>query len=340
MKQLTFRILFLVATAAVGAIGACQNAASEPAGPMEQSLVQLCALQEVFVHDGACDFHVQETCPGARELMTCEAVPALIAHLNDTRPTKTMYENDHKTVVVPLGYLCLDLLLRMSADNSPVFLAADYGDDGVWTNVRDNFLFMPDVLSSSGGLAQMSAVRKEWEKEYRRNRLSFKLAEPRSVTASGGQESVYGDWKLTAVAGYGEVYGLDEKQTATWIGATAHYSPELARFDFPDGAFVLYCPGRTPPPEMCRKPSYSYEIVTPKKFDNEFGVDRVTLGLLQRNIGVVEVSDNTGHWDCPGSCLIVKSSDKLITLWDGVYFELTRMKGAPHGYEHQPLTRP
>jgi hypothetical protein len=57
-------------------------------------------------------------------------------------------------------------------------------------------------------------------------------------------------------------------------------------------------------------------------FWNGFRVAPSDIGINSAQVTVIEISCK-GNWVVPGSTLIVKSSDRLLTSWDGVFFELT-----------------
>ena len=142
----------------------------QPDGPssasMNDALNALKTTSRVWVADGAHDFHVGLTEPAMQALLTHDGISVLIAHLDDSTQTATVLQKADQQVVVPLGYLCLDLLLQISAADSPVFSHPDAGDDAPWPAVGAQFFFPPEVLMEENGVKKMRQVRSRWEKQH------------------------------------------------------------------------------------------------------------------------------------------------------------------------------
>ena len=96
-------------------------------------------------------------------LATRGAFPQLIEHLDSVKPTECTYDKDPGQPV-PLGFVCLDLLLRC-VDDGPYrdLVFTGYGDDGLWSNIWEHLYFPPDVLRPPDGSAKMRYVRGAWE---------------------------------------------------------------------------------------------------------------------------------------------------------------------------------
>jgi len=135
------------------------------------------------------------------------------------------------------------------------------------------------------------------------------------TTAPAGPEptkgSFYGNWQVTAFY-FGRIHAMDEDQASKWIGAKARYAPDMARFEGPDGV------------EHCTNPSYSYERIRCNQFYGRFGRHAQDLGFTRETITLVDITHRNDNWIAPGSFLILKSPDSIITMWDGIFFELSR----------------
>ena len=143
----------------------------------------LCRLKMEFVREGPSEFHA---CPSehpmAAELFRAEAVPMLIAHLDDPTPTNTTYVDSGAPCTTPLGFLCLDALLLLSAKDSPAVKPGCHGKDCPWEMAQPEYFYMPNVLLAEDGLARMKQVRKQWAKAYKAQTLRF-LAQGSPVVA-------------------------------------------------------------------------------------------------------------------------------------------------------------
>lgn len=136
----------------------------------EMILARLERTPTVFVADGAHDYHVS-TDLGE---LDSEALCNLVRSISDNTPTQTVYRTGNAEVVVPLGYLVLDVLLLLSPEESPVFSDSSSGDDVPWASVRHDYVFTPDILNSPGGREIMSRVQKMWMKELEAGALQFR----------------------------------------------------------------------------------------------------------------------------------------------------------------------
>lgn len=106
---------------------------------------------------------VQE--PQAKKLLRRPKIwQELIDSLDSTTSTNSMFEGQ----LVPLGFVCLDILLKSVGEDywSVVFL--DSADDGLWTNVRDTYYFPPDILMKPRGKSKMASVRHAWQMLYQK----------------------------------------------------------------------------------------------------------------------------------------------------------------------------
>jgi len=154
-----------------------ESAAWEP--PTDEDVVALLDIRYVYLEGKGWDEHVTDTDSAhdaalVEELVCREGVPLLIAHLGDAQPTWSVcFETTDDSVPVPLGYLCLDILLAMSAADSPVFSATGK-TEGFWPTVRPEFFFEPGILwDEKAAPARMADVQKAWEAAQAAGTLKF-----------------------------------------------------------------------------------------------------------------------------------------------------------------------
>jgi hypothetical protein len=100
-----------------------------------------------------------------------KAIPLLIAHLDDTRPTAAKFKNHP----VPVGYVCLDILTNVI--HAPKILVADCSDDGLGACIKIGYYFRPNSFASKKGklVAQpnVSRIKSNWQRAYRSGDLKF-----------------------------------------------------------------------------------------------------------------------------------------------------------------------
>jgi len=123
----------------------------------------------------------------------------------------------------------------------------------------------------------------------------------------------YGDWRISAVAGFAPITTRTPEEAAAYIGTPAHYSSHLAWFGIPDHHV------------RCTSPRYVCQTVGREQFLSDHRTAPESLGLHGPTVTRVEVSCDGGCGEIfPGDHLIIKSPDVLIVSWDGVDFELQR----------------
>lgn len=123
---------------------------------------------------------------------------------------------------------------------------------------------------------------------------------------SNKTDSFFGEWRVKKPIAYCPIYGMDDKTINSYIGKKAIYKLDAARFDN----------------EICNNPQYKKEIVSNEDFFVGFHIEIKNLGISSDTIKVIEIKG----WTNPGSYLIIKNKNSLITVWDGVFFELERIK--------------
>lgn len=162
------RFVLLVATAAPSFGFAQGTVLSEP--NHEQLLYALAMIDfgNVYVEDGAADGSVTEewrlskSGPEAAAFaqvktlvdLKSAAIPLLIEHLNDTRPTRTLFRG--KPVL--LGHVALDVLTHIIGQNKEVF-DLDCADDGLGACFHPGYYFRPDA-----SLTEMNRVKETWRR--------------------------------------------------------------------------------------------------------------------------------------------------------------------------------
>ena len=103
---------------------------------------------------------------------TC--IPMLVVHLDDQRLTSAKFDGGrfaHAPIQVPLGYICLDILLHATSGNA--IHVADCADDGLGACVRSGYYFRPDVLRRRASVATMRRVKAQWQRAYRAKQVLF-----------------------------------------------------------------------------------------------------------------------------------------------------------------------
>jgi hypothetical protein len=98
----------------------------------------------------------------------------LIAHLDDQRLTSATFDGGRVAqapIQVPLGYVCLDILLNTTAGQA--VQVVDCADDGLGACVRAGYYFRPDVLSGPDGVVTMRRVKTRWQRAYQAKRVRF-----------------------------------------------------------------------------------------------------------------------------------------------------------------------
>jgi hypothetical protein len=150
-------------------------------------LRSLAAPEAVYVEDAAADGSVllppptYKINPKVMPILRCPelAGPKLIACLDDTRPTHIecrTQRTGYEAQVVPLGFVCLDLLLIIA--QPPTLFGDDpCEDDGLGACVHEGFYFRPDDYTRTGNrftaLPIVNNVKEGWNSLLASGRLSF-----------------------------------------------------------------------------------------------------------------------------------------------------------------------
>lgn len=122
-------------------------------------------------------------------------------------------------------------------------------------------------------------------------------------------ESFFGEWIVTKIAGTSGIYAMSDEEMKSFIGKKAEYSQSLAAFDN----------------EFRKNPVYKRETLSEATFFSGFRTSFENLGLKGESVTIINIYENQNNlWINPGSCLIIKDNDSMLTVWDGVFFEMTR----------------
>jgi hypothetical protein len=168
--------LLLLIPALLAAPLIAQSAGQQPDERLFDALVNA-RLGDVYYEDGAADGTVlmagesigsgpyMHPHPAVKALVDLRerALPLLIRHLDDKRPTGTTF----KERPVPAGHVALDVLLGIVKRDARFFIP-DCADDGLGACVKPGYYFRPDASAM-----QMAEVKANWEKAYRANHLRF-----------------------------------------------------------------------------------------------------------------------------------------------------------------------
>ncbi len=93
------------------------------------------------------------------------AIPLLISHLTDQRPTQAKYRQQP----VPLAYLALDLLLHMTDMNDERVVVPGCEQHGLGDCMQPEFYFSPDNTDPN----TFASVQKDWANENKQHPIKF-----------------------------------------------------------------------------------------------------------------------------------------------------------------------
>lgn len=91
------------------------------------------------------------------------AIPLLIAHLDDRRPTRILFHGRP----TPLGHVALDILSHVVKPTNRLFIL-DCADDGLGACFQPGYYFRPDA-----SLSDMRTVKSNWQMAYKRHAIQF-----------------------------------------------------------------------------------------------------------------------------------------------------------------------
>ena len=170
MKNLLNSAILLLSLCA---LGAC---ATKSTGPLVSDLLSS-NYPVTYINDGAGDESVLNTlhyedgknkkCRDTLNRMVDlkeQAIPLLIAHLDDMSPTTARYQQNDK-LPVPFGFVCLDVLLQIT--DSPAIIH-DCAHEGMGACVHPPYYFMPDVSAK-----QAATVKEHWQALYQKGEIRY-----------------------------------------------------------------------------------------------------------------------------------------------------------------------
>jgi hypothetical protein len=127
-----------------------------------------------------------------------------------------------------------------------------------------------------------------------------------SILLAGPESAAFGKWRVVGHLEPG-IAAMSPEQAQTWLGTAAVYSRSAARF------------GR----ERCTTPAYVVSHLDVGTFMEQFRLRPTDIGIHSQPVTVITIQCN-GPWVAPGAIIVVSGPDRILTLWDGVFFELQR----------------
>jgi hypothetical protein len=128
-----------------------------------------------YSSDGAADATVtDDPRPEVKAIVNLgtAAIPLLISHLDDPRPTSATFNGKP----VGLGHICLDILTNIV--DAPLIVAEDCADDGLGACVDTQYYFRPDAFTRNGRVIatspEVALVKARWQRAYRRGKVKFR----------------------------------------------------------------------------------------------------------------------------------------------------------------------
>jgi hypothetical protein len=118
---------------------------------------------------------------------------------------------------------------------------------------------------------------------------------------------VFGAWKVVAHYEPG-ISAMTGTQADAWIGRAALYGLDSALFG----------------DEKCAAATYSVRSIDGDQFYSDFRVKLSDISVGLSRVSIIEVMCAGSDWTAPGGLLVVKSKERMLTLWDGVFFELSK----------------
>ena len=173
----SLRLAQLLLALAVSPLFASGSNNAKSAGDRQIEAIAKIDFGNVYYDDGAADGTITEKGeligsgpnfkphPTVKALVDLRnnAIPLLIEHLDDTRPTRAYF----KGKPVPLGHVALDILTHIIEMNRGIFVI-DCADDGLGACIQAGYYFRPDA-----SLQEMKDVKEKWRKPYRGGAIRF-----------------------------------------------------------------------------------------------------------------------------------------------------------------------
>jgi hypothetical protein len=109
--------------------------------------------------------------------LRARSIPLLVDCLTDNRVTSVRFDGNNITrpMNVPLGYVCLDILMAVVTDRS-ISDPDDCGDDGLGACIREGFYFRPDDYANCWKdvclpRPWVTVVQRNWTAQFLAHRL-------------------------------------------------------------------------------------------------------------------------------------------------------------------------
>lgn len=120
--------------------------------------------------------------------------------------------------------------------------------------------------------------------------------------------TIYGVWKIKRIIPTSNIQ-TSADDAKKYLGTEIVYSAKEFKFNG----------------EAVEHPKYKIGQVTADTFYEQYRAQLKELGVTCGTVATVEVQDAEGEAVLnPGAIVFVRSSETIITMWDGIYFEVTR----------------
>ena len=123
---------------------------------------------------------------------------------------------------------------------------------------------------------------------------------------SAPPEAFHGTWTVTSVIAPGAAAGPGRGLAA---GAEARFEPGAARVK----------------DQACDEPTYTKRSLWAPTFTEAYRVSPQELSITAEPIALVDVTCGSGNLEA-GSTLILRPDGSMLTMWDGVFYELRKQQ--------------
>jgi hypothetical protein len=119
---------------------------------------------------------------------------------------------------------------------------------------------------------------------------------------------VFGKWKVVRHFEPG-ISAMDKTQADAWVGRDALFERTNATFGT----------------QTCADANYAVTVVDADQYLlEEFHIEAKSIEIEHGKVPIVYVTCGGSDWIAPGGLLVVKSKERILTIWNGVFFELAR----------------
>ncbi len=122
---------------------------------------------------------------------------------------------------------------------------------------------------------------------------------------------IYGEWIPGKLVGFTKISAMDDQIYQKFIQQYSLYSyrKEVVKIG----------------EEILNNPMYKIEKNDSETFSEEWEIELSTLGINSEEVTIISILENeTTDWNNPGTILIIDNDKRMITLWDGGFFELLK----------------